>query len=1243
MRRLAERPAETWSDDDVRFANDIGAKLREAHRTGEGPKRITEADPNVMDAEFTVEIVPYLLVRGGRPGLPPPGTGGVGTGGVGQIPVAGRRALPPPQRKIAYVPIRETRIGKKSIGNQDLPRGLTPEAAIEELKSMIPEVAEYSRFRDNVNAPDINQIKARIQAIANSFDPANTYHAEVVAGADRMLVEINKRGGGKRARETGERIEKASREVGTEGEAPTAEGRVVEEGEGPVRVRDVAEERVEAEVAPIERTPIAKFKREKAGSYLSETETVRITKDGKKWTIKNAESGEVISEGFKTLKDARKAYSDSVTEAISEEVRTTKTRPQDIVLFTKDEVPRFVTISEAESFGKTASPKQVTKLKSLEAEARTKAKDLQAEGKLEEASDLGHDARLYREAIDVATEPSLGDLPPSEGRALIKERVEALKAEGRIGKKAKAAKEAMRSQDDMEAFLKEGKHEKWEYDSKMEEVYEFEERIRDTDISMDDYRLRDVANDVFDILKDERGSFSARKLSPEDIMKIDRLRRKARQMGTSLRRLLKDMGIDAETIKNIDRFVKQYFVDEREAIQAPDPTLRLPGSNIKNFGDEFVLKKGKQRKVGKTIVSYPNYIARYLKGWQGAKDTGMGSFGEQFEPAPRWFDRTPFLKEELYYPYKAAEKLAKVHKKALFDEMREMRKSFTKEQQRKIYDYAISRQEGGVELLKASGRKAVPRLTKEELAAYETFRTKFGELFTAVNDVRTRVGKNPIKGVKDYFTFLRAFSFLEEHGLGGEMIGKSPDVVMKEYARMKATPFRFAKLRKKGAKYKLKDNPFEVFNAYANAALDHVYMSPVVAKGRVMLDGVRDPATGKFNNPQYTHPNTSRYLRRWLHKISGSPMQYDLPPGARRVVNKLNRNLGVSILGASIRSALIQTTALRNTFAELGSKYTAEGVFDLFTPGSYRNAMVKSDVLFPRNFDATIADALGDLKNVRVKDFLKPNNLRKFSMQGLVKLDMITARATWQGAYKKGREVYSLSEKQAARYADDVVTKTQASGAPGDLAPIQYTAWGKALTLFQTFVINDWKFLTQDVLGLGKNTTMAKAMPKLIRYVIGTAMINMLFEDATGIKSPFPRPVKALQKGMENQDHVVDIALGVGKELVEPIPVIGNARYGSSPLGAGAEKISKVFTGGKYGQTPAKEISQLASEGRVPTSTLELVGNLAGVPGTGQVAKSFRAAQRGEAPFDIVMGNYTEPDRRRSGTRKSGRGRRSRR
>ena len=208
-----------------------------------------------------------------------------------------------------------------------------------------------------------------------------------------------------------------------------------------------------------------------------------------------------------------------------------------------------------------------------------------------------------------------------------------------------------------------------------------------------------------------------------------------------------------------------------------------------------------------------------------------------------------------------------------------------------------------------------------------------------------------------------------------------------------------------------------------------------------------------------------------------------------------------------------------------------------------------------------------------------------------------------------------MTESGAIRYADDVVTKTQASGAPGELAPIQYTSIGKTATMFQTFVINNWNFLVHDVVGAGTNATVGEVMPKILRYVVGAAAVNMIFEDVMGVKSPLPRPIKSFMDSMEQDNTAMDVFIDTAKELIEPIPILGNARYGSNPFGPLVQKAGEAF-------------EQLDSDKRSGVRALELTGNALGIPGTGQAAGSYRAAKRGEDLWGIATKRYSEEDKR---------------
>lgn len=232
-------------------------------------------------------------------------------------------------------------------------------------------------------------------------------------------------------------------------------------------------------------------------------------------------------------------------------------------------------------------------------------------------------------------------------------------------------------------------------------------------------------------------------------------------------------------------------------------------------------------------------------------------------------------------------------------------------------------------------------------------------------------------------------------------------------------------------------------------------------------------------------------------------------------------------------------------------------------------------------------------------------------------LDFHTAKATWNGAYKKAK-AEGKGEIEARNYADDTVTRTQGSAMPSDMAPIQRTAGGKALTMFQTFVINQWGFLTKDVLGIkNASITNRQAVKKVMGFLVGATLFNMLYEDGFGVNSPLPTPIRAFGKAIEEGDGIPSASWSATKEIAELIPVVGGGmRYGTGFMGATAEHavdVGKKIAGAKQWTKPWPE----------------LIGKTLGVPGTSQAAKMIRIADKGGTPLDMLLGRYPEKKKKR--------------
>jgi hypothetical protein len=535
-------------------------------------------------------------------------------------------------------------------------------------------------------------------------------------------------------------------------------------------------------------------------------------------------------------------------------------------------------------------------------------------------------------------------------------------------------------------------------------------------------------------------------------------------------------------------------------------------------------------------------------------------------------------------------------------ELKERKQQLPRRSEERIGIHAAAKQRNGLGILKAMGKRAV-KLSPKELKMYNWMRDKLKEFHTRINAARKASGKPPIGEVDNYFTFWRVMSDLMKDGHEPAwMEAELFNTKYKEAAHIhrRTTPFRFAKRRKKHVRAAIRLDAFNVFDIYTEKALQHIHKSPLIARGREYLTEFPDG----FQLKQ-ARPRTHKFLTQWLDAAAGQKLVVDLPPMVEKGLAALNRNMTFAVLSANVRSALIQPSALVNTVAEIGPYYTEVGIQGIFQPKVRSQIMGKSRLIL-RQYDVAVREAmegvtgkLAGAKKVVGGAALKPLQL----------LDMETAMATWWGSYQRGLRNLKMTEREAITYANDTVTKTQASALEIDLAPIQRHTLGRTLSLFQTFVINNWNFLRSDVLGIGnKNITRTAAMKKAATWVAGATLLNIFYEDVLDINSPLPTPIRAFMEAQERGESDAKTALRVAKEGVELVPLIGGGlRYGSHPLGPIASWFEEA--GEKISDKPG-----------VKKPWFDIIGRPAGIPGTAQIGKYTKRRKRGESVPSAVLG-----------------------
>uniref|UniRef100_A0A6M3KFJ4 Uncharacterized protein n=1 Tax=viral metagenome TaxID=1070528 RepID=A0A6M3KFJ4_9ZZZZ len=613
----------------------------------------------------------------------------------------------------------------------------------------------------------------------------------------------------------------------------------------------------------------------------------------------------------------------------------------------------------------------------------------------------------------------------------------------------------------------------------------------------------------------------------------------------------------------------------------------------------------KQRRLGKAAEEryappvYEGELARLKTGPDITQGTALSS-------TIRRFEEMPLIKEITYDRVSLADANRVRETIVINAEINTLFKDTTPANRERVYDYALSKQEKGKALLawkqKTPIEKVeVPKLTPAEKAIYDNLRERYKSYYDRIQEARAAAGKEPFEAVEDYFTFIQGMTVWEKLGL--DIIKSDPrklqsalNEVYADFIRPKATPFGFSKKRT-AALFVTEKDAKRVFERYTESALRHIHLSPEIAKIREFLLKI-----GKGKDAfemQKEKPEAYKFLNGWLNKLAGVRDSWIEKKFGRKWderLSVLNSNITVATLSANLRTAFIQPLSLLNTATYLGPKYTLRGIVEMLTADGKKTAMEKSNQLIARDYDVAAKDALHSLTGIK-------RAVAEKAMAPLKYLDMKSAQATWLGAYAKAKELLGFSDKKAAQFADDALVKTQASARTLDMAPIQYESLGRAMTLFQTFVLNEFAFIKSDVMGIGNKSVSGKTVVKrAATWITGVTLINILFEDILQINSPYPAPINAFNRALDKGDSDLVASKEALLEILAQLPIAGGGlRYGGTMLGG----VADLF----------KDIGESFS-GRRGKPWWEIAGKITGVPGIVQAKK----ISRGETLKEALLG-----------------------
>jgi hypothetical protein len=287
--------------------------------------------------------------------------------------------------------------------------------------------------------------------------------------------------------------------------------------------------------------------------------------------------------------------------------------------------------------------------------------------------------------------------------------------------------------------------------------------------------------------------------------------------------------------------------------------------------------------------------------------------------------------------------------------------------------------------------------------------------------------------------------------------------------------------------------------------------------------------------------NAQRSVLTWLDVLArkGGAITREAP--WMKKVNDLNNNLSVAILGLRLTSTLKQPLALLDGAAEIGA-YAFEGTAKVLD-GNWMSFMSKNSSEIRERFADPFLEEISHDKTMK--------KVKKVAMYPIQVMDNLTARSVWAGAYMKKMDELGLEvdlkkpNKEALKYSDLVIRKTQASAAFKDL-PIMMTGknrqGAKLIMKFQTFVLNRWSYLSEDLPDKMKNNKK-----QAVQQLTFIAM-SMFLEGA--INSVY---YSLTRSGDDDEESKLSVAFrAMISSIVQTVPFIGQAfsslNYGTNPV-----------------------------------------------------------------------------------------------
>jgi len=768
-----------------------------------------------------------------------------------------------------------------------------------------------------------------------------------------------------------------------------------------------------------------------------------------------------------------------------------------------------------------------------------------------------------------------------------------------------------------------------------------------------EFPINEKTPSIFSLLGNQRGSVDLTPLR-STVDQIENLMKLAKKAKQPIEQFLQGMGVGPDGISTFIKNVGMLNGYKKE-LRDKDST----GSYVFNPEDPTLPQTIKRNKAGQVVHSMPAIPVALANDVLAMEKKPWGRYIEHVDPktgrvsnehVTNTFDRFMQATETkinaftgplrpIYYNWREAKAGAKREKAEVKELVDELKSRISPDRMRDFAIACYADMKSVKEAFDKMGITEIPKLTTEEIKVKNELINYTVNFRKRANYVRTHTGQKAIpklldvNGQENYLPLFRDLNVLKQLGITEGMVitdSKKIGQLSKTFNGM----FNPHALKRNVSDIPIELDPFKAIEKYSNHGLDEIYISPIAALAKELayaklprLDGKGKTSLADVN------PAVSGMLSRWSDSIVGKdPIATALAnqhPLLARGLKAINKNLVIATIGGSLRTIFVQPSSYIiavPTLLDLRS--TAYGLWRLGTERPFsREATVarrQSDVLSIREPElayAEMAEYIQDGLFKGVREYASEK-----SMMPMKAMDGLVAEASWNAGYHFATKRLKLKGKDAVRFADDVVEKTQGMGIKGAVSDIQSSMATKWLTLLQTFGIADFNFIIRDVLGI-KNSDVShkKSLIRAMKYTMGTILAGQLYK-AMGYENVVPDPIGEYKKAIEDGASIPRAIASAASELLEKVPIIGgSAKYGSN-LGGVVGEWGDLIPEASIKLAASLDWDSLTPRERHKNLMLitKAVGYSLGIPATNQIIKSVNASYNGGNPYEVIMGVYVE-------------------